>query len=254
MSITIDPNLSPAEQEAARKRLLQQAPGVWQSPTSGQGFAPSPTASGPIGQATIPKQSEPRVYEPVAPPPQAQPGAVPFSMGSYLNDKMGASASRIQSIAPTGGGVVSSLGGGGQADSLGPILRSLAGGFNKANAANEARYGEAKNTLAGFGKSYENQINQNYTQDVAHQAQQATSRGLGNSSIAASMEGGARRRQQDALLGLKDRLAAQSVNLLQSKYDNAPDAGMLANLVAQASQTGAGGANIASILKSLGLA
>lgn len=211
---------------------------------------------GPISQAVTQPGSAPTgptIYAP-APPPMSAPAG--FS-GYPSSDPYHVGPN------PVGGSVTSSTGGqlsaglGGKSaggDYLQSILASLTSAYDKANAANEARFSEAKKTLSGFGKSYANEIAQNTQQQLGQAEQQAVSRGLGNSTVRSGLISQALRRQNDANLSLQDRLANARVSLLQSKYDNAPDPYQAAALLAQATQ-GATGTNntLASIAAALGL-
>lgn len=175
--------------------------------------------------------------------PLAQPNYASGGGGSISNSDAFFNSAKQPSISRTittpnssyvnGGG--SGAAGGGIPSS---ILSALMSGYNDANAANEGRYNEAKSTLDTYGKGQANELAGDYKQDVAHQEQDAISRGLGNSTIRASLLQGARARQQNASLNLADKLAAAKVGLLQSRSDTSADPMALAQLVGQASQYG----------------
>lgn len=210
---------------------------------------------GPI--ASTMQGAGPRIYMPPAQPLSPPEGS--FNMSDYLSSKFGASAPQIRSIMPTNqqagpGGGVSQLGGGGGGDIQSALMKQFSDAQAKANSANEGRFNAARKELAGFGSSYTNDINRGYQADVGQQEQGAISRGLGNSTIRNSLLGGALRRKNDAMLSLKDRLASQRVNLLQSKFDNGPDPVAISQLFAQANQGAYGSGNtLSSIASSLGL-
>lgn len=172
-----------------------------------------------------------------------------FNMDSYLTGKFGASAPQIRSVTSN-----TSLNGAGNGDILNSLIAQMSGAQDKANAANEARYGEAKKQLSGYGKSFQSKLDTQYGQDVAAQEQQAASRGLGNSTIRNALLSQAGTRRNEANLDLADRLAQARVALLQSKSDNAPDPALLAQLIQSATQGAYGsGGNLGSISSALGL-
>lgn len=127
--------------------------------------------------------------------------------------------------------------------------------IDKANAANEARYGEGKAIMdqriaaaEGYGAQQKADVNQNFNSAWGGIQQQLASRGLGSSSLMASGAMGNERERAAALNRVgenvtryKNELLADKENLIRSKSDNAPSWDQYLQLMSQAGYGSGGG-------------
>lgn len=249
-------------QEAAKAgpgNLTQAAAGI--DPATGK---PIPTGAPPSeNQKAVSAQTQgtnmptgPTVYDPSGPGYTRQQTGSDISLMDYLTQKLGPMKgySITTPLNPQANTTQIVHGGGGGGGDLGSIIAALKASQDKANAANEARYAQANAYLSGYGKSFKRDINETARQDAARTEQDAISRGIGNTTIRNSLLQGVQNTRNKALLDLRDRLTAQRVGLLQSKYDNAPDPMAFASLLQGAAQGAYGsGGTLSSIAAALGL-
>jgi len=139
------------------------------------------------------------------------------------------------------------------------IISQLQAAQDQANAANETRYQEALTTLrGGFGRSEElirdiggtaaRRIATGTQRLGASLRQDLTSRGLGSTTILAAVQRGVQEQGEEqmlavdearrtALSGLQERAAGSISNLIASRFDQGPDAGLYSQLLSQAAAT-----------------
>jgi hypothetical protein len=166
----------------------------------------------------------------------------------------------------TGGASGGTAGGAGATnptqDLLGNLFNNYQSQMDAANAANEARYGQGLEELQSLRSRSQNDINRlgsQQAQDIRKDAnrtnaaalQNATARGLGNSTMPAIMQRGVQRDKTDALNRLGDSVAGQRLNAdnqltgnitnwIYNKNDNAPDFGQLIDLAKLYGESGYG--------------
>ena len=126
-----------------------------------------------------------------------------------------------------GGAGASGLGAaGGGTDAFGNLLSETQAGYDAANAANEARYGEVKSlygdelsgidaALAGMGQTERSQLNDRYANAEANALQSATGRGLAGTSVRGDINRGFTKDKQLANTALDESLAMRRYQMRQ---------------------------------------
>ena len=128
--------------------------------------------------------------------------------------------------------------------SLGNFPNTVQGSMDRANAANEARYGEAKgiydtmlSNASGFGELENQRLNQSVTQQSTNLDQDLFSKGLGNTTIGPSMQAGIQREANFNRTAIADAVARQKNSILEGKagvierrQDLGPDLGLFSEL------------------------
>ena len=166
------------------------------------------------------------------------------------------------------------VGGGGGAGGGGGLAQSFQDAIDRANQANEARYRDilggyqsryqrGMGMLSGLGQQEARDINELYDNQAAQARQNLTSRGLGNSTLLATMQQGADRERNAELGRLNERMRQQTLatdsglsgdtlQFMERKNDTGPNLAMLAQLAQGVGAAGGGGGGMGPVYASPG--
>jgi hypothetical protein len=131
---------------------------------------------------------------------------------------------------------------------LGGLIEQFTGGFQSANAANEARYKEAVGIADSTVDQRSRDIESSFGGQLASGLSRLAGLGMGNTTVANTLRTGVEREKQAALDRSKQQLAGMRIGVRERRQDIAPDMNALLGIVGQLG-AGGGPAGITAMLK-----
>lgn len=134
-------------------------------------------------------------------------------------------------------------------------LESLVGGYNvaynKAKAANEARYQEMLGIADQTTGQRASDIQGAYQGREADMMQKLARQGLGGTTIAPTMRMGVEREKQSALDRLSDQMQQTKLGIMERRTDEYPDLAGIQSIIAGVGSQYGGGQGIEPMLRAL---
>jgi hypothetical protein len=122
-----------------------------------------------------------------------------------------------------------------------PIVKSFAQMMQSANQANATRGGDILSLLAGQGQSQLAQNQQDYTNQLGQINQSMMSKGLANTSVGNNLDQQAQNQLALNNENVNEKTASNLAGMANSFTQQAPDMGLLAQLLSRGGGSGGGG-------------
>jgi hypothetical protein len=128
-----------------------------------------------------------------------------------------------------------------------PIVKSFAGLMQSANQANATRGGDILSLLAGQGQSQIAQNQQDYQSQLGQINQSMMDKGLGNTSVGNNLDQQAGNQLALNNENVNEKTAMNLAGMANSFQQQAPDMGLLAQLLSKGGGGGNGGGTTTSV-------